>query len=827
MTSIAHSLAETASVTGGSLAPRESLKAAGLTVTALIATAAGYYLGARLGAAMHYPSSLHSVLWPPNAIVLAALLLMPIRQWWLCLAAVLPAHLAITVPAGFPWLAILGLFVTNTSQGVLSAVLIRRLTRGRDTAEAYAITFITCGVFVSPILFSFADVSILMQTGLADDFWRAWRLRFLSNAASTIIFVPPILAAARAWQAWRRPALRRLVEGLLLAAGFVLLGAIVMFAKPLLSSLLPLMLCSFLPLMLWAAVRFGRGGASCVMLGLVVVTVNSLSHWPVDAGGLNGLLMLQAFFLLVAIPVLFLGALHADLQRSGRTLDSTMKRYRIATAAGGIGVWDWDLRTGALNLDPELKHLLGYADHQIDNRVGAWMERMHPEDRGRLLRTARAFVRGKLPTFEDEHRMLHADGSTRWFLSRGVLVRGEAGATIGMIGTCIDVTERRRIADELSSLEVLSGAVLASLNEHVAIVDRAGRILAVNDAWVRFAGESATLGPASISQDNDYLAVYHCVMGHSDVTAAKAGIAGVLDGSRETFRMEYACLCADPMRWFEMSVTPLRRAAGGAVISHEDITRRKQAEIESEQHRRELTHLTRVRILGELSGAMAHELHQPLTAILSNAQAVKRLLRQEPLDLPELHVALDDIVAADKRASDVISRLRVLLKKGEAQFRPLDLNAVVNEVLELAHSDLVMRGVTTVLQLAPNLPPMRGDRVQLQQVVLNLIANACEAMTDGESDRRELRITTALGDDRTLQICVADNGSGIAQDMQERLFEPFVTTKKEGLGLGLPICQSIITAHGGNMRAVNNLEAGASLVVTLPRHPEGQLQRQE
>ena len=489
-------------------------------------------------------------------------------------------------------------------------------------------------------------------------------------------------------------------------------------------------------------------------------------------------------------------------------------------------MWDWDLRSGALNLDPELKLLLGYADHQLDNRVGPWMLRMHPEDRDRLLNLAKTFVRGKVPAFEDEHRMLHADGSTRWFLSRGVLVRNETGATIGMIGSSIDVTERRRIADELNSLEVLSGAVLASLNEHVAIVDRAGRILAVNDAWTRFAGENATLGQASVSLGNDYLASYHCVMENSDATAAKAGIAGVLDGSRAAYRMEYACLCADPMRWFEMSVIPLRREAGGAVISHEDITRRRQAEIASELHRRELTHLTRVRILGELSGAMAHELHQPLTAILSNAQALKRLLLQDPLDLPELHLALDDIVAADKRASEVISRLRLMLKKGEAQFQPLDVNDVINEVLELANSDFVMRGVTTIRQLGPNLPPMRGDRVQLQQVVLNLIANACEAMTGSESDRRELTITTALGDDRTLQICLADNGSGISQDVLEHLFEPFVTTKSQGLGLGLPICHSIITAHGGSIQAVNNLGTGASLVVTLPLYLEGQQQRQ-
>jgi PAS domain S-box-containing protein len=820
MMSIAHSLAETTSVTRGSPARRE-LRTAALTVTAVVATAVGYYLGAHLGAAMRYPSSVHSVLWPPNAIVLAALLLMPIRQWWLCLAAVLPAHLAITIPAGFPWLAILGLFVTNTSQGVVSAALIRWLTRGRDTEEVYTIGLITCGVFASPILFSFADVSILVQAGFADNFWLAWRLRFLSNAASTIIFVPPILAAARAWQAPRWPAPRRLAEGLGIAAGFVLLAAIVMFAKSLLSNLLPLMLCSFLPLMLWAAVRFGRGGASCVTLGLVAVTVNSLSHWPVDVAALDGLLMLQAFFLLVAIPVLYLGALHADLQRSAGVLDSTMKRYRIATAAGSIGVWDWNLRSGVLNLDPELKHQLGYADHQIDNRVGAWMRRMHPEDRVRVLKLTKAFVRGEAPSFEDEQRMLHADGSTRWFLSRGVLVHDEAGAAIGMIGTCIDVTERRRIADELRSLEVLSGAVLASLNEHVAIVDHVGRILAVNDAWTRFASDISALGVDSISLGSDYLAVCRRLMEHLDATAAMAGITEVLDGSKATFRMEYACRCAGVMHWFEMSVTPLRRAAGGAVIAHEDITRRKQAEIESEQHRRELTHLTRVGILGELSGAMAHELHQPLTAILSNAQAVKRLLRREPLDLPELQDALDDIVAADERASDVISRLRVLQKKGEAQFQPLDINAVINEVLELAHSDLVMRGVITIRQLAPSLPMVRGDRVQLQQVLLNLIANACEAMTGSESDRRELTVTTALSDDRTLQICVADNGSGIAQDVQEHIFEAFVTTKTQGLGLGLPICHSIISAHGGNMRAISNPEAGASLVVTLPLHPEG------
>jgi C4-dicarboxylate-specific signal transduction histidine kinase len=412
--------------------------------------------------------------------------------------------------------------------------------------------------------------------------------------------------------------------------------------------------------------------------------------------------------------------------------------------------------------------------------------------------------------------MLHANGSTRWFLSRGALVYDAAGVAVGMIGTCIDVTERRRIADELRSLEVLSGAVLASLNEHVAIVDHIGRTIAVNDAWIRFARESSTLGPDSISPGNEYVAVCHHLMNPAGATVAAAGIANVLDRSKATFRMEYRCLCADEMQWFEMSVTPLRRVGGGAVISHADITRRKQIEIESEQQRQELTHLTRVGILGELSGAMAHELNQPLTSILSNAQAAQRLLRQESPDLQEVNLALEDIVTADKRASDVISRLRVMLKKGKTQFQPLDVNTVVNDVLELAHSDLVMRGVTATREFAPSLPLVHGDRIQLQQVLLNLIANACEAMTENEPYVRELTITTGLNDDWSVRIGVTDNGSGIVPDMQQRLFEPFVTTKMQGLGLGLAISHSIITAHGGGVRAVNNAGGGATFFIVLP-----------
>ena len=250
-----------------------------------------------------------------------------------------------------------------------------------------------------------------------------------------------------------------------------------------------------------------------------------------------------------------------------------------------------------------------------------------------------------------------------------------------------------------------------------------------------------------------------------------------------------------------------------------DITDLKLADMEVEQRRKEVTHLTRVAILGELSGALAHELNQPLTAILSNAQAAQRLLARDPLDLAMLREILDDVVTDDLRAGEVITRLRALLKKGEANFQPLNLNGVATEVLGLARSELIERHVTIGTRLAPGLPGILGDRVQLQQVMLNLVLNACEAMSARTSTERRLTVSTALDGDGLLLAAIADRGSGIPPDAADRLFDPFFTTKPDGLGLGLSICRSIIAAHGGRLWADNNAGGGATFTLALPaRH---------
>ena len=250
-----------------------------------------------------------------------------------------------------------------------------------------------------------------------------------------------------------------------------------------------------------------------------------------------------------------------------------------------------------------------------------------------------------------------------------------------------------------------------------------------------------------------------------------------------------------------------------------DITRRKQAELDVQKQRNELAHLSRVTMLGELSGSLAHELNQPLAAILSNAQAALRFLAQDVDALNEVRDILKDIVAEDKRAGEVIHRLRLLLRKDEVQHQPLDVNEVVREVLKLVRSDLASRNIVVNIDLSSELPTVIGDRVLLQQVLLNLILNGCDAVAYAEIvEHRQLHIHTLWNGD-AVQVSVRDQGRGIALDDMERIFEPFFTTKPQGMGLGLAICRTIINAHNGQLWATNNADCGASFYFTLPSYP--------
>jgi PAS domain S-box-containing protein len=246
-----------------------------------------------------------------------------------------------------------------------------------------------------------------------------------------------------------------------------------------------------------------------------------------------------------------------------------------------------------------------------------------------------------------------------------------------------------------------------------------------------------------------------------------------------------------------------------------DISARKSAETEAELQRKELAHLTRVSMLGELSGTIAHELHQPLTAILSNAQAVQNMMSRDPPPMAELREALDDIVQEGNRAGDVIHRLRKLLKKDGGRLEQVELGELARSTLRLLHGELISRKVKVKLQLAEDLPAVEGDPVQLQQVLLNLVMNAIEAMSGTAPDRRVVTVRSQQFGGK-VELTIADRGPGISAESQASIFQPFVSTKEHGLGLGLSICSTIVKSHGGELIVTNSKEGGAIAIVRLP-----------
>ncbi len=270
--------------------------------------------------------------------------------------------------------------------------------------------------------------------------------------------------------------------------------------------------------------------------------------------------------------------------------------------------------------------------------------------------------------------------------------------------------------------------------------------------------------------------------------------------------------------WFRVSVNPVLDDKGEITsIVHQtrDITKQKQTEAEIQRARAELLRVERSFRMSELTASLAHELNQPLAAILSNAQAALHFLESDKADLNEFREILHDIIQDDKRAGNVIRSLRSMMKREEGEKKPIILSEVLNDVVSILHSEAIFRNVHIETEFGGSLPPVLADRIQLQQVTLNLIMNAAEAMSRNLPEERRIILRTEATD-HCVRVSVRDFGLGIDKENLERLFQPFFTTKGSGLGMGLTISKSIIEAHGGRIWAENNPEVGATFVFELP-----------
>jgi signal transduction histidine kinase/integral membrane sensor domain MASE1 len=716
-----------------------------ITATGFVVFAA-YYLGTILGSALRLPPDVTSVLWPPNSILTATLLLSPPRRWPIYLLAALPAHLLVELRE-WPLPLVLALFATNCSEALFGAIGVRLLGGTAsslfDSLRGIGIFFVAV-VLAGPLLSSFLDAAAVHGFH-GEPYWVVWRNRQFSNVLSELTIVPTIvIGVTRGVSAIRATSALRLVEAISIVAGIVLVG-IVVFVEPYehafrLPGAFSASLAFLLPFILWAAVRFGTGGASLALLVSALLAIGATAQRRGPFGALpprDKVIGLQLVFLAVAVPVQCLAALLVERDRTGRQLAQRLRFEELLSRLSQAFVLIPSDQIG-----PVFQYCLA--------RIGEF----HGVDCALLVK------------FTDGPRLHEPEIVETWI-----------APSCEDLQTTVVVDDFPWVVDRLRQKETVIAPNVDAL-------------------------------PAEASRDREAF----------QASGLKSGLAiPLIAGDRVIGALVLASKAE--RGWSEGVIIRVHLLA--EVLTN--ALSRKQADdaMHAIEHlRAELAHVSRVATLGELTVSLAHQLNQPLTAILSNAQAARRLLTHSPPDLEELRAILSDIVDDDTRAADIIKHVRSLLKKGEPELMPVDVNSLVQGVARLVSTDAIRRHVSLTMDLAPGLVLVQGDRVQLQQALLNLLLNAFDAVSDGGDGRcvhvRVERVDGRHNHSEFVQVSVIDSGVGFADGRMETAFEPFYTTKIGGMGMGLPIARSIIEAHAGRIRVMNNEGGGATVQFTLP-----------
>ncbi|HZF14478.1 MAG TPA: ATP-binding protein [Steroidobacteraceae bacterium] len=783
-----------------------------------LAVAALYFAAAKLGGYLAFPAAPVSALWAPNAIVFATLLLAPRSRWWAFLAAIVPVHFYAQFPV-YPFAQVIVQYLMNVGLALIGALAIGKfcpLPRQFDQVRT-SVVLVVCGGILAPLATSLMLAGAFVAIGITNEFWLTVIARTITNAFAVIALVPLIVHSVERLRRGRKEvSLARAAEAVALAlcTTAICIAVFVLPLEPHERS--PLWLYAPLPLLAWGVMRFGVGGAC----GLALI-VGAVSTWGVLNGSgpfavrdpVQNALSVVSFQVMAGAALLLFAALRNEWRQAVEALRRSELRFRSIFEDNIIPTLIWRDHFRISEANDAFLRLTGYTPADIEGGV------LRVDELTARTRDAGATPARQADLFErftsTDNELTLRDGRRVPVVIRHSQFAGESGGVI----YALDLSAFRRAEAQRLCAENLHAAVLGSLHDQIAILDSAGTVIEMNESWRRAAQSDSPARFDRVVAGESYLQACERAAGDGNRAAREHldALRAVLDGAAMHRHLEYSGTSAQEPSWIEVSVERLRRPEGGAVITRTDVTARKQAELDARNQRQQLTHLGRVAVLGQLSGAFAHELNQPLTSILGNAEAALKMLARGTDETAEVKEILRDIVHDNERASQVIQRLRALLDKGDIQRRAVDLNTAVGEVLDLARSELIARNVQVSASYDRFAPPVMADRVQLQQVVLNLLMNACEAMASVPVAERRVSISTRFVADRTsVDVAVTDGGGGIPPSDLERIFQPFVTTKAHGMGLGLAICRSVAESHGARLWAENGDTSGAVFHLTVP-----------
>lgn len=497
-----------------------------------------------------------------------------------------------------------------------------------------------------------------------------------------------------------------------------------------------------------------------------------------------------------------------ELLRKEQALRESEERMSLAAEAAGLGMWEWDLSTDEIWSTKTQRGTLFGLPTSGKITSESLISRVHTDDRDRVLQGLKDAIESS-KDYHSEFRVVLPDGAVRWIVARGRCVNGADGKAVRLRGISMDVTAQKQAQDlfRLATEASPSGIVVA---------DDRGRIVLVNTHVEELFGyeREELVGKLVEILVPERFASQHPGDRAEFLAAPTARVMGV---GRELFGRR-----KDGSEFpVEIGLSPIQTPEGMLVLAAVvDISARKLAEAEAVQRREEVSHLSRVAVMGELTASMAHELNQPLSGIISNASAGQRFIDRGNVDPRELRELLADIVADGRRAGEVIRGIRNMVRKGSQVRHRVNLNDLVTNVVRMVKWDATLRSCDLDTLLEPDLPSIEGDPIQLQQVLLNLLINAFDAMRDTPLSRRKVVIVTERNGNNAIRASVRDYGTGIAAEARDRLFDHFFTTKAQGLGMGLAIVRSIVESHFGTIASENVEGGGARFHFTLPVSPE-------